>query len=231
MVDAMMVERRAACSFIPTMKKVTMTPLPSEPHLRTLEEGAGLAIYHYVMQQHVIMSSDEIESGNNDDNESTTSTFSTQRVMESVMRVSLAGFGGALAGLSLSRQRQSSRPRPVRVDSTLPMNWASACAGFCTLIEISRWASLTSLLSPSRRIQTIGDYTIGGAAAGAAFRGMQVAQKSTKTLRPNILSGLASGIVLGLIAGVVQCAADIGEEMVNEERARQTQSNGKEAQS
>jgi hypothetical protein len=39
------------------------------------------------------------------------------------------------------------------------------------------------------------------------------------------------GIVLGLIAGVVQCAADIGEEMVNEERARQTQSNGKEAQS
>ncbi len=87
MVDAMMVERRAACSFIPTMKKVTMTPLPSEPHLRTLEEGAGLAIYQYVMQQHVIMSSDEIESGNNDDNESTTSTFSTQRVMESVMRI------------------------------------------------------------------------------------------------------------------------------------------------
>ncbi len=30
---------------------------------------------------------------------------------------------------------------------------------------------------------------------GAAFRGMQVAQKSTKTLQPNILSGLASGIV------------------------------------
>lgn len=137
------------------------------------------------------------------------------------MRISLAGFGGALAGLSLSRRPQQPgavRPRrPLRPDSTLPMNWAFACAGFVTLIEISRWASPTSLLTPSRRLQTIGDYTIGGAAAGAAFRGMQVAQK---TSRANIASGLATGVVLGCLAGVVQCAADYGEDMVEEERQR-----------
>jgi hypothetical protein len=52
MVDAMMVERRALLAvLLPTMKKVTMTPLPSEPHLRTLEEGAGLAAYQHVMQR------------------------------------------------------------------------------------------------------------------------------------------------------------------------------------
>ena len=162
------------------------------------------------------------------------STSSAQRVMESIMRVSLAGFGGALVGLSLSKQKhkQSTRPRPVRVDSTLPMNWAFACAGFCSLIELSRWASPTSIFSPSRPVQTIGDYTIGGAAAGAAFRGMQVAQKSSRALRPNVLSGLASGVVLGFVAGVVQCAADVGEEMVEEERRRQKrhQSHGEEGE-
>jgi len=157
----------------------------------------------------------------------TTSTASTQRVLESIMRISLAGFGGALVGLSLSRQKQqspSARPRPMRVDSTLPMNWAFACAGFCSLVEFSRWASPTSLVTSSRPIQTVGDYTVGGAAAGAAFRGMQVAQRSTRALRPNILSGLASGIVLGFIAGIVQCAADVGEEMVEQERQQRQQS-------
>ena len=39
-------------------------------------------------------------------------------------------------------------------------------------------------------------------------------------LDPTFYLDMASGIVLGLIAGVVQCAADVGEEMVQEERAR-----------
>lgn len=164
--------------------------------------------------------SDDNESDNDNDNTETSSSASssTLRIMESVMRISLAGFGGALVGLSLSRQKQhsttSGRPRrPVRVDSTLPMHWAFACAGFCSLIEMSRWASPASLVTSSPHAITIGDYAFGGAAAGAAFRGMQVAQRSS---RANILSGLASGIVLGCLAGIVQCAADVGEEMVRQ---------------
>lgn len=144
------------------------------------------------------------------------------------MRLSLSGFGGALVGLSMQRKQATAstrRPRPMRVDSTLPMNWAFACIGFCSLVEIARWTSPTSLVTDSRRIQTVGDYTVGGAAAGAAFRGMQVAQKSTRaTVRPNILTGLALGIVLGFLAGIVQCAADVGEEMVEEERLRRIES-------
>ena len=61
MVDAMMVERPllACLAVLLTMKKVTMTPLPSEPHLRTLEvRAAALGLYiDYVMQQHASLSS------------------------------------------------------------------------------------------------------------------------------------------------------------------------------
>lgn len=164
------------------------------------------------------------ESNKNDNN--ATSTSSTHLIMESIMRISLAGFGGALVGLSLSRQKQQHSRRPMRVDSTLPINWAFACAGFCSLIELSRHASLTSLVTSSRPMQTIGDFILGGAAAGAAFRGMQVGAQMAgpRTLKPNILSGMASGIALGLIAGIVQCAADAGEEMVQEERLQRLQS-------
>ena len=149
----------------------------------------------------------------------------TYRLMESVMRISIAGFGGALVGMSLSRRPQlqssasSRRRRPYRADPNLPMTWAMACSAFCTLIEISRWTSPTSLITPSPAIQTVGDYTLGGAVAGAAFRGMQVAQRST-AVRPSILSGLVPGMVLGFLAGVTQYAANVGEEMLEQERQR-----------
>ena len=109
-----------------------------------------------------------------------------------------------------------------RLDSNLPMTWALACCSFCGLIEISRWSSPMSLITSSKPVQTVGDYTVGGAAAGAAFRGMQVAQKRSSR-PPSILSGMASGMMLGFFAGVVQYAADVGEEMVEEERQRRWQ--------
>lgn len=140
--------------------------------------------------------------------------------MESIMHISLAGFGGALVGLSLSRRQHARLPR--RIDSNLPLTWATLCGSFCGLIEISRGCSLTSLITSSKPIQTVGDYTLGGAAAGAAFRGMQVAQKRSNRL-PSILSGVVSGMMLGLLAGVVQYAADVGEEMFEQEQQRRWQ--------
>lgn len=153
---------------------------------------------------------------NNDDN-----SDALRHTMESIMRMSLAGFGGALVGLSLARRPQTRLPAR-RLDSNLPITWALACCSFCGLIEISRWSSPISLITPSKPVQTVGDYTVGGAAAGAAFRGMQVAQKRSSR-PPSILSGMASGMMLGFFAGVVQYAADVGEEMVEEERQRRSQ--------
>lgn len=155
---------------------------------------------------------------NNNDNSNT-----LRCIMESIMRISLAGFGGALVGLSLSRRPHARLPR--RIDSNLPITWAMACGSFCGLIEISRWSSPTSLITSSKSIRTVGDYTLGGAAAGAAFRGMQVAQKRSSR-PPSLVSGVVSGMMLGFLAGVVQYAADVGEELLEQEQQRRWQEQG-----
>jgi hypothetical protein len=88
-------------------------------------------------------------------------------VIESVTRVAMAGFGGALVGLSVSRRRGSfreaayavdrtvrtARKRPgsaVRsapyVDNELPSTWAMACLSFAGILEFMR------LVQPSKML-------------------------------------------------------------------------------
>jgi hypothetical protein len=124
--------------------------------------------------------------------------FEIQRfepLMESIVRVTLAGLGGSLVGLSQEKKFESMRVvtgaasaaaarrkrSPSAPMSNLPLTWAISCMTFCVIIETSRLTSPTSLVwtalgrdensldtSLSAPIRTIGDYTFGGAVGGIA---------------------------------------------------------------
>jgi hypothetical protein len=144
------------------------------------------------------------------------------------MRVSLAGFGGSLVGLSLARQRREQQhlrgpaAKKIRApDTNLSAAWAFTCMAFVGIIEVcTQYASLTEHLGiSSPALQTIGDYTLGGAIAGATFRGMHIrpyqrgrssAASRAPTLTPRIVSGLIPGVVLGCLAGIFVYGANIG---------------------
>jgi hypothetical protein len=116
-------------------------------------------------------------------------------LMESIVRVTLAGLGGSLVGLSQEKKFESMRVvtgaasaaaarrkrSPSAPISNLPLTWAISCMTFCVIIETSRLTSPTSLVwtalrrdessldtSLSAPIRTIGDYTFGGAVGGIA---------------------------------------------------------------
>ena len=82
---------------------------------------------------------------------------------------------------------------------------------------------------------SIGDYTLGGAVAGlAGAMGQQRrllargGAASGGTRRPSLAAfGLATGMGLGLIAGVVQAAVDVGDLYVAEEEQRKQEENQK----
>ena len=198
--------------------------------------------------------------------------FST---LYSIMRVTVAGFGGALAGLSFARRgggnaagrqvasaltktsqgaakgdnnqiaksgnKRLQRQRPVirttppttrpYVDRDLPYAWAVACTAFAGAIEITRLVSPTTIIWELTRdfghltlandesihssLVTISDYTIGGAIAGALFRGSAVRTQVGARLDASISNssairgrGILPGAALGLVAGVAIVAMD-----------------------
>jgi hypothetical protein len=207
----------------------------------------------------------------------------TLSVMESVMNITLAGFGGALAGLSVSRRRgtmgiqsltqtvsKSNKHRTASkvknhnggstsghkkdgrspllqrgaayMDNDLPVTWAVTCMTFATIVECCKQSSPTSQilnytsyilsnkndegstkLTPwkvDKDLHVIGDYTFGGAMAGAIFKGSvipsskakipqqmatQRAAKASATAAArtgSIMGGLATGAAMGFLAGV-----------------------------
>lgn len=96
---------------------------------------------------------------------SSNSTKITYQAMESLMIISIAGFGGALCGLAISRRGGSSSPwiRSSRVsastsapipssraayyvDHELPTAWAVACITFASIMEFSKITSPASNL-------------------------------------------------------------------------------------
>jgi hypothetical protein len=114
----------------------------------------------------------------NDITSTTTATTITnhadlQNVLESIARITLAGFGGSIVGLSLQKRLESMRVRtaaglsaaarrkraPVPMNKSLPVNlpirWGVSCMIFCSIIEASR------LTSPSTMVlRNMGWYTL-----------------------------------------------------------------------
>lgn len=169
------------------------------------------------------------------------------QAMESFLRITVAGFGGALVGISLARTRSASaltrtigqRGKPFQ-QNDLPAQWAVAFLTFSSVFEATRIMSPTSILlqltnnsvdfdalHASRHYITIGDYTLGGCMAGAVLRGMPVSAASVSrrsiAAPPRLGAGLLSGLALGFIPGVALAGIQMLEEKVEayEEATRQ----------
>jgi hypothetical protein len=105
-------------------------------------------------------SSGEYNGSSSDQKHRNESSMDLNLLMESAARVTLAGFGGSIVGLSQEKRIASMRvvtgaaataaARRKRSPSSqimnLPLTWAISCMAFCTIIETSR------LASPSSRI-------------------------------------------------------------------------------
>ncbi|KAL3787717.1 hypothetical protein HJC23_012143 [Cyclotella cryptica] len=237
-------------------------------------------------------------------------------ILESIMRITLAGFGGAMAGLSISRRAALSRTTsalltnpastkrkhaihrhhplltrssngekggasslsPYAMDRELPAAWAMACMSFTGVIEFTRFVSpagalldfvsrvndggaigdsvdaenntidssgndtnqdsfayrmisgdVSWLSEPTTKttLESIADYTIGGAIGGALFSGSAVRTRAGRKIDASILgtaasrgarplSGLLPGAGLGLLAGVVIVSVDLLLEFLEE---------------
>mmetsp|Transcript_10025 Transcript_10025/g.14073 ORF Transcript_10025/g.14073 Transcript_10025/m.14073 type:complete len:240 (+) Transcript_10025:64-783(+) len=198
-----------------------------------------------------------IDNDNENSSISSDEDSSTKAFMLSVARLTMAGFGGALVGMSLARRGLGNVPAASlarkRLGSELPNAWALACMAFVGLIEISRAASPTSLLldiagvsqasslssdhnahsvsgddglsaTSIQAIRTIGDYTLGGAIAGAAFRGLPSGKRTpsvggfgSTTAPLRFSSRLGPGLALGFVAGVLQFGADYTEQLASDQ--------------
>ncbi len=84
----------------------------------------------------------------------------THHPMQSVAVITVAGFGGAIAGLSMSRRGPPS-VQHVQLSSQLPWLWALGCATFAGVIEFSTLVSPTRLLiSTLKESDTIPNFDI-----------------------------------------------------------------------
>ena len=206
------------------------------------------------------------------------------------MRITIAGFGGALAGISISRrsggvgglaksaqvmakkatapnknvipQTRTQRRQAIRsappvlrpsIDRELPSAWAVACMAFAGVVEFTRLVSPTTFVSqfinaPPLKIEsdddpstidplkygsTIIDYMIGGAIAGAIFKGSAVrtpagarldasimgnysASSVSTAIKGKPLSGILPGAALGLLAGVSIVSLEYANMVIEE---------------
>lgn len=106
-----------------------------------------------------LAANEQSKTANTADN-SANSSMNWERIMESVVRVTLAGLGGSIVGLAQERRLESMRvvsgaaataaARRKRSPSSqltnLPLTWALSCIAFCGIVETSR------LTSPSKNI-------------------------------------------------------------------------------
>jgi hypothetical protein len=125
--------------------------------------------------------------------------------------------------------------------SRLPTIWGMACFTFCGIVELTRLSETSKLVlsQPATayllgiNINTVNpifyvwsDYTLGGAMAGAFFRGVQLnAGRKQRTspfsvIKPSIARGLFSGAALGFLLGAVQSAAAYMETVNQSKRTK-----------
>ena len=144
-------------------------------------------------------------------------------VLESFIRMSVAGFGGALIGIVMARKGNPTaksviqRGKPYR-DTNLPASWAVACITFSGAIETVKLSQPTSRLftGVNQYLGTMVDMSIGGALAGALFRGAQIRSASSKApiIAPRIMAGLGPGLLLGILAGVLQSGGNYATDEI-----------------
>lgn len=142
-------------------------------------------------------------------------------MFESLMRVSLAGIGGAISGtaidrrgppamsMSVSAAKRQQHMRGAR-DLSIPRAWTVSCIGFVAIMEVVQFMSPMSYVQQyfikddNQYVRAFGDYTIGGSIAGSLFRGMQAQSRAVVNARivtPRMIAGAGPGFVLGLVAG------------------------------
>jgi hypothetical protein len=171
-------------------------------------------------------------------NETKTIENNESHPMQSIAVISIAGFGGALAGTSMSR-RGIATMHHIQLSNQLPLLWAIGCASFAGIVEFSTLVSPTGFIIASLRengvldsssssisndnssisnditesrsssatthghdfalrnkdksfqekfiywdeksTNLLGDYAIGGALAGAMFKGSQIRPSPSST--------------------------------------------------
>jgi len=138
---------------------------------------------------------------------------SVNETMESIVRVTFAGFGGSLIGMA----RENSLPKtPMTIYDGSRMNWAASCMLFVSILELSRRLSPLSYVPPVQKIEnayqrcfftSLGDLSIGGGLAG------MVASISYRNSFANNIKGfpmgLGTGIGLGIVVGTCQGLLDM----------------------
>ena len=176
------------------------------------------------------------------DASSDSNTFSLEKLLESIVRVTLAGFGASLVGLAKERQQFPSG-QPRKPQHNLPLTWAFSAMIFVSVLESCRVMSPTTLLlrqleSSSRQkfdeyskavVVAVGDYSLGGSVAGLSG-GLAAQRRTSASLRPpSIAWGLRTGLVLGCVAGVLQAGIDVAilYLLKQQEASRQEPSNTK----
>jgi hypothetical protein len=164
-----------------------------------------------------------------------------ERILESTVRVTLAGLGGTLVGRGLQEiqqkraweQRDSNlHQRKVppalvgrpRLGTNLPGTWALSCALFVLIVETSRRASPMTMMLQAisqdeekpklSKYQRIAFVSSGDFAFGGTVAGLA----ATVAKKTPIRFGVGVGMGLGLAAGVFQAAVDVGELYLLEER-------------
>ena len=147
----------------------------------------------------------------------------------------------------------AARVNQINILGNQPRTWALSCMIFALILETSRRSSPTTtpLQSVSSMdedsvkhtaITGVGDYTLGGTAAGLVGALAGWTQKARTTLsanamqlpasilsskagrRPLILWGLGAGMSLGFVAGIFQAGVDVGNIYLKREQEQRMQS-------
>lgn len=188
------------------------------------------------------------------------SSFDMEDVMESMTRITFCGLGGTIVGLSLEKRLESMKITTAdgvvaaarrkrgksmsshQPSSPLSMTWAVSCMVFCSIIEVSRLTSPSTLItkqleatmgapwtlddkSNNKSIKTaiiISDYSIGGSIAGVVCsfgRRMYSRNAAVKMHSPRRFSGLLPGLAIGVAAGTIQSIIEYGANFLKESGA------------
>lgn len=157
-------------------------------------------------------------------------SHSMENIMESLVKITLGGMGGAVIGLSLEKRLESmklitaeglavaarrKRGKITTHQSNLVVAWTLSCLAFCTIIETSRLTSPSTWISNQlldgtenstntynkRPAITIADYSFGGAVAGVTCSfGRRMYSRNSSFVKHRPRT--FSGFVSGLTLGV-----------------------------